>query len=367
MTDGKWGKTINLIAMEKLNELITRFEQEHPRIEEERAELYQQRKNFVEYFNEDKLASMSLEEYCGDKGTDWHIFSNGLWKTLVGLSLDLVSEEKDQSTNCNVCGVSYQENEYKYFQRWSNEEEPFEKIKVAIIELYKAAENKDWAKIEHNKLNVWFQIMFLSVYFPDDYLNICKEKYLQKICRELDVSDKGKHFSLQRNLLQFKQDHPIMKNWSLDKYGYFLWNYVKSQTDKKNIETMESSLVTTYKSFLLKNHNMIFTGAPGTGKTFLAKQIAASIIECEVKNLKDSQQFGFVQFHPSYDYTDFVEGLRPSDKDGQEFEYRQGIFKAFCGLALKARNEYIEEHEDDSDGKNAPKFRGTSKNLCLIA
>lgn len=44
-----------------------------------------------------------------------------------------------------------------------------------------------------------------------------------------------------------------------------------------------------------------------------------------------------VQFHPSYDYTDFVEGIRPTkskDDQGVGFEYRRGIFKKFCAKAL---------------------------------
>ena len=48
----------------------------------------------------------------------------------------------------------------------------------------------------------------------------------------------------------------------------------------------------------------------------------------------------FVQFHPSYDYTDFVEGLRPVNKDGQlGFERKDGSFKVLCKAALAAPDE----------------------------
>ena len=59
------------------------------------------------------------------------------------------------------------------------------------------------------------------------------------------------------------------------------------------------------------------------------------------KELTDGNedQIGFVQFHPSYDYTDFVEGLRPvSNGDGAiEFRLQDGIFKDFCQKAKEAQ------------------------------
>ena len=92
----------------------------------------------------------------------------------------------------------------------------------------------------------------------------------------------------------------------------------------------ENSLVSKYTDLLRNTKNIILTGAPGTGKTFMAKQIAKEL-GCEDDNI------GFVQFHPSYDYTDFVEGLRPTDKDGNGnvgFERRDGVFKKFCEKAI---------------------------------
>lgn len=85
-----------------------------------------------------------------------------------------------------------------------------------------------------------------------------------------------------------------------------------------------------YIDLLKENHNLVLTGAPGTGKTFMAKAIAEEM-GCS------NDEMCFVQFHPSYDYTDFVEGLRPIDKsDGQVgFERKDGVFKEFCKKALK--------------------------------
>lgn len=89
-----------------------------------------------------------------------------------------------------------------------------------------------------------------------------------------------------------------------------------------------------YVEILKSSHNIIFHGAPGTGKTYLAKQVAAQMIGCSTDELYNSEQFDFVQFHPNYDYSDFVEGLRPVNHNGiVGFERRNGIFMNFCERA----------------------------------
>lgn len=94
-----------------------------------------------------------------------------------------------------------------------------------------------------------------------------------------------------------------------------------------------NSLADQLTDLLQHTHNLILHGAPGTGKTFLAKEIA--------KRMGCTQdEIGFVQFHPSYDYTDFVEGLRPKSQNNGEigFERKDGVFKEFCKRAFLAMN-----------------------------
>ena len=117
----------------------------------------------------------------------------------------------------------------------------------------------------------------------------------------------------------------------------------KNKTNKNMNSKDKVALTKMYSGWLLKSKNIVFRGAPGTGKTYLSKQIAADIISGgytdKWADLTEAQrrQVEFVQFHPSYDYSDFVEGLRPKmNKDGSMgFELQDGIFKSFVDRARR--------------------------------
>ena len=78
---------------------------------------------------------------------------------------------------------------------------------------------------------------------------------------------------------------------------------------------------------LKRKKNIILQGAPGVGKTFLAKRLAYSIM-----GEKDDERINFIQFHQNYSYEDFVMGYKPI-KEG--FELKYGIFYNFCQKATK--------------------------------
>ncbi len=137
-------------------------------------------------------------------------------------------------------------------------------------------------------------------------------------------------------------------------------NTEKVITEDVNKTTAESN--NPYSKLLLESKNIIFRGAPGTGKSYLAKGIAADIISNgytdKYADLTDEQrqQVEFVQFHPSYDYSDFVEGFRPKmNADGSMgFELQDGIFKAFVDRARK-------NFEDSQKSKEAREQEESAK------
>ena len=116
--------------------------------------------------------------------------------------------------------------------------------------------------------------------------------------------------------------------------------------DSKNKNDFEELI----KDLLLKNYNLILTGAPGTGKSFLAKEVARRITGAAEGTPEEKSNIGFVQFHPSFDYTDFVEGLRPvpskDDSGSIGFALNDGVFKAFCKRALE---NYLDSKKSEEE------------------
>lgn len=103
-------------------------------------------------------------------------------------------------------------------------------------------------------------------------------------------------------------------------------NKGKQAMDKKD-EHAHSDLNEIVQEAIPKNKQVIFTGAPGTGKTYTVREVVKKLTD------KDESRYKFVQFHPSYDYSDFVEGLRPvvtKDSPDPTFVRLDGTFKQFC-------------------------------------
>lgn len=158
------------------------------------------------------------------------------------------------------------------------------------------------------------------------------------LCEKIVTSDKDFKTAIKKALGdlidQLKKQNLDPTSWDNNKkeeLRKFIISFIPWEIYEQKIK------VENLKKRLKICGNLIFTGAPGTGKTYLAKQIAAKMIDCQPDELEKSERFAFVQFHPSYDYTDFVEGLRPQKSNGNngvDFELMDGVFKKFCLKAL---------------------------------
>jgi hypothetical protein len=85
-------------------------------------------------------------------------------------------------------------------------------------------------------------------------------------------------------------------------------------------------------SVLRRKKNIVLQGAPGTGKTFIARRLAYLLL-----GEKDETRVATTQFHPTTSYEDFVQGFRP-DENG-DFRLRNGMFYKFCRQAQAQPNQ----------------------------
>lgn len=172
--------------------------------------------------------------------------------------------------------------------------------------------------------------------FPDILTTVIKDdrfRKIYKIVHERDDSLKPATGDWLEDNLSFMEYLKDKVKFKEPRHQALLAWYIHEHLPKQIEETSDME---KYINLLENNHNLILTGAPGTGKTYMAKQIAMAMGDANP---------GFVQFHPSYDYTDFVEGLRPNVTGG--FERKNGKFKQFCAdaIAPMASSNFNEAYE----------------------
>ncbi len=300
------------------------------------------KEEFLQEWPLDRILTMSIDEYIIGKGQQnkslCYALEKGKYKNLfLGIS----------GGSASKFGIYWNKKTNKYKDQANNEiselDQRFSKLKSDLYEIIKEG-------IRFNFDNPIFDMKRSTNEFIGRSAMVTK---LLCIYSEGDPffgvninsqKEFWNHFVSQTNQGgPYLQNHKIIELVSKtypelepSKLGTMLFEYSKLfMENKEDNSTMDSSNNFRHQltQSLLKSPNLILRGAPGTGKTRLAKDIAKELTN------GNKDQIGFVQFHPSYDYTDFVEGLRPvSNGDGIiEFKLVDGIFKKFCQRAKEAQ------------------------------
>ena len=232
--------------------------------------------------------------------------------------------------------------------------------------LFEAVLKKEQEKIENlfdmvckQKGIKWNITMGLFWIRPYEYiaLDSCNQSYLQS--KGLNVFPEkhlnAAHYFAFLNEIKQKIRTNELQETTIPAISYHAWQ--SNKNNNKVVETqnmndfsepkeMKTSKYQAYIDLLKQTHNLMLTGAPGTGKTHMAREIAKEM----------GAESMFVQFHPSYDYTDFVEGLRPIDNGEGHivFERKDGVFKEFCRKAVQNlidSSKSVEELSDETHWK----------------
>ncbi|WKA54475.1 AAA family ATPase [Planococcus shixiaomingii] len=197
---------------------------------------------------------------------------------------------------------------------------------------------------EVNEFRIW-----LSNQVTDTGASLNDKTITQKISALKDIEQNfGASIFGETDIEQLKQLKDIViADESYKKYkgvsGSSIDYYIRFVKSKPTVQENEPFTMDEFLSevFIEKNElvrlisllenkkNLILKGAPGVGKTFIAKRLAHVMM-----GEKDETRIQMVQFHQSYSYEDFIEGFRPK-AEGEGFELKQGPFVNFARTAAR--------------------------------
>lgn len=313
------------------------------------------RKDFLAEYPLDRINILQLDEYALGTDNYENSFSYkleyGKYKNLgIGIGGGTAAKHgiyRKKDTK-KYYGINNKEidNPQEYWLQFRTELYSYLKSLSGIKDMYNAKDKYPYLQGTSMVLT-----KLANIYYPEYFLNICSKEKLLVIASYFSIpinkNDSSEKISfeinkfIRRMIPEVNQNHSYYIGDMLYKFTDFIdENNIILDDDKKekiNPYNKEDFLKDVYideedyeklNNLLNKKKNIILEGAPGVGKTFMAKRLAYSRIGYE-----DNSKILMIQFHQSYSYEDFIEGIRPVDGN---FKVVDGVFKEFC---LKAQSD----------------------------
>lgn len=315
--------------------------------------------DFLEEFPIERLENLSLEEYTNLEKSNSFCYwletrTQNLGSIWGGSSYKFGifkwSDEPKYSSKAK------NDDKYAWYLKYGNSaDEAYHNIRNNIIKIAKFASNGEFEKINDIDLGDSYKWKIAFLYSNQKLLPMYQEKGLKWIAKKqgLEVSPKTKISQIQAFLMSKKGDSDVFS------YAKSLWDewlgsdeYKKSKGTNDEELDVKNELIDEILNVLRYKKNIILQGAPGVGKTFVTAELALRICGVSVdfskhdevmskyEELQKSGQIGFVTFHQSMDYEDFIEGIKPqtTDNDNISYEVKDGIFKEICENATYGNN-----------------------------
>lgn len=214
---------------------------------EARKELHQLRASFVKFFSRKRISTMDIDDYVAgvDLPTTGYNFCYTLERKLDGLG-------RISGSPAPKFGVYYgkrgkkTEDDYQFVRKFGDTyQEAFEGVRQSLLELIDAGESENIEAITDNLISPMVKGKILCTYFPDRYLNIFSPDHLDYFLIQLDLDTENlilaDPVAKREALIEFKNQDPVMKNWTVDLFAHFLYTEYPGRPPKEGETTDTNS------------------------------------------------------------------------------------------------------------------------------
>jgi hypothetical protein len=230
-----------------LRQAQVRFENRMEETIEARKELHQLRASFVKFFSRKRISTMDIDDYVAgvDLPKTGYNFCYTLERKLDGLG-------RISGSPAPKFGVYYgkrgkkTEDDYQFVRKFGETyQEAFEGVRQSLLELIDAGASENIQAITDNLISPMVKGKILCTYFPDRYLNIFSTDHLDYFLIQLDLDTENLIWAdpvvKREALIEFKNQDPVMKNWTVDLFAHFLYTEYPGRPPKDGETTDTNS------------------------------------------------------------------------------------------------------------------------------